>query len=131
MPIGKDSITKRVIGTTETPAQRPIKPAVKTAPKVEPKLKEGVLPTPTAPKGLETAETSRSETEPKAEPKPKTPAKPKTAKPALPAEPAKIEPATAVMGNVSPEVVEKVTGHPETKAPKPVQITDDMPDYLL
>ena len=126
MPIGKDSITKRVIGTTETPAQKPVKPAVKTAPKVEPKLKEGVLPTPTAPKGLETAET--------AEPKPKSPAKPKAepksapkaAKPTLPA-----EPATAVMGNVSPEVVEKVTGHPENTASKPVQITDDMPNYLL
>ena len=120
MPIGKDSITKRVIGTTETPAQRPIKPAVKTAPKVEPKLKEGVLPTPTAPTDLETAETA----EPKSPAKPKS--APKAAKPTLPA-----EPATVVMGNVSPEVVEKVTGHPETKAPKPVQITDDMPDYLL
>lgn len=134
MPIGKDSITKRVIGTTETPAPKPIKPAVKTAPKVEPKLKEGVLPTPTAPKGPEAAEA-----EPKEEPKPKAPAKPKAepksapkaAKPALPAEPAKTEPATAVMGNVSPEVVEKVTGHPENTASKPVQITDDMPNYLL
>ena len=139
MPIGKDSITKRVIGTTETPAQRPIKPAVKTAPKVEPKLKEGVLPTPTAPKGLENVEASQSETEPKAEPKaepkPKAPAKsksaPKAVKPALPAEPVKTEPATAVMGNISPEVVEKVTGHPENTASKPVQITDDMPNYLL
>lgn len=131
MPIGKDSITKRVIGTTETPAPKPIKPAVKTAPKVEPKLKEGVLPTPIAPKGPEAAEASQPKAEPKAAPKPKAPAKPKTPKPALPAEPAKTEPATAVMGNVSPEVVEKVTGHPENTASKPVQITDDMPNYLL
>ncbi|MCQ2429328.1 MAG: hypothetical protein MJ192_03245 [Clostridia bacterium] len=108
MPIGKDSITKRVIGAPETtPAPKPVKTTVKkTGPKVTPAFKEGVLPTPTAPKELE-AETAKPE------------------------EAVKAEPSTAVMGNVSPEVVEKVTGHPEGKGETHVKITDDMPNYLL
>ena len=37
----------------------------------------------------------------------------------------------SVLTNVSPEVVEKVTGHAEGATSDHVQITDRMPDYLL
>ncbi len=39
--------------------------------------------------------------------------------------------ASTVVGNVSPKVVEKVTGHPEESKPQVIQVTDDMPYYLL
>lgn len=61
-------------------------------------------------------------------------AKPAPAEPAPAVEPAETKTpvsATGVMGNVSPEVVEKVTGHPEGKPDKPVQLFDEMPTYLL
>ena len=57
---------------------------------------------------------------------------PATKKPAAAKKPA-AKPATAVMGNVSPEVVKKVTGSKENTAGafKRVSLTEEMPYYLL
>ena len=106
MPIGKDSITKRVINAAE-PAPETELPG--RTPKKAPAKRK------TAPKAAAPA--------PEAE---------KPVKAAAPVEaPKPAEPTTTVMGNVSPEVVEKVTGHPEGEGEKHVSVTDPMPVYLL
>lgn len=111
MPIGKDSIRKRVIGTDSTAAE------------------------------CAEAGSSRSKTaEEKAAPAEKTPAAGKTTSRRSPGRPRKAASAEAaspiavtesVLTNVSPEVVEKVVGHAEDETAEHVQITDSMPSYLL
>ena len=114
MPIGKDSITKRVINAaepapeTELPGRTPKKAPAKR--KTAPKPAAEPVKAPEAEKPVET-------------PAPVEAPKPVEAAPA--------EPTTTVMGNVSPEVVEKVTGHPEGEGEKHVSVTDPMPVYLL
>lgn len=101
MPIGKDSIQKRI---AKTPAAdtSPVADTLKT-------VKEEA----TAPAVGETTHPEETvETVEMVE----------TATPVS---------ATGVMANVSPEVVEKVTGHPEGKGEKHVQLFDEMPHYLL
>lgn len=100
MPIGKDSIRKRVIGTecAECGAcdEKPVQPVAEEKPAKAPA------------KGTSTR---------------KAPAKKKPT--------ATEEPATTVLTNVSPEVVEAVVGHREGEQVEHVQILDDMPSYLL
>ena len=69
---------------------------------------------------------------------PKPAAKPAAKKPAAPKAPATkvkkletLEPTTAVMGNVAPETVEKVIGHPETQKAATVAIGGKLPTHLL
>lgn len=100
MPIGKDSIRKRVIGAecAECGAcdEKPAQPVAEEKPAKAP--------------------TKRTSTK-------KTPAKKKTT--------VAEEPASTVLTNVSPEVVEAVVGHKEGEQVEHVQILDDMPSYLL
>ncbi len=107
MSIGKDSIQKRVAKTTEA-----AETVVENAPKAV-ETKPAAAKKPAAKKTGTTAAKTVA----------KTPAKkPATPKPAV---------GTAVMANVSPEVVEKVTGHKENSAVKHVQIGGKLPTHLL
>ena len=113
MPIGKDSITKRV--AKQTPQSEE---------KIAPEL---VATTAAAPaKKAPTKKTTTSNTK-------KTTAakKPSTAKkPAAPkAEAASVE--TTVLANVAPETVAAVIGHNEKEAVEIVQIGEKMPTHLL
>lgn len=101
MPIGKDSITKRVAKVE------------KTEENIAPEL---VATTAAAPKKTPAKKTA---TTPK-----KAPAK----KPAPKAEP-KVE--TTVISNIAPETVEAVIGRKETDETKKVQIGQDLPIYLM
>ena len=111
MSIGKDSIQKRV--AKEVPVET-VEKVAETAPVAEKKA-----PTKKAPAKKAPATTAA----PKKAPAKKTPAAKKPA----------AKPATAVMGNVSPEVVKKVTGNKENTANafKRVALTEEMPYYLL
>lgn len=112
MPIGKDSIRKRVIGTDSTAAE-------------------------CAEAGLSRSNTVAEQ----AAPAEKTPAAGKTTSRRSPGRPRKasasaeaaapIAVTESVLTNVSPEVVEKVVGHAEDETAEHVQITDSMPSYLL
>ena len=95
MPIGKDSIRKRVIGSDCAACGE----CTDKAPLAE--------------------KTTVSERAPLAG---KAPAQKPASAPAV---------TESVLTNVSPEVVEKVTGHAEGATSDHVQITDRMPDYLL
>ncbi len=102
MPIGKDSIKKRVakVAETEAPAKEE-KPAKAPAKKAASTAKKPAAVKPAAKK---------------AAPKAEAPV---------------VEPATAVMGNVAPETVERVVGHAENAAVEHVQIGHKMPTHLL
>lgn len=137
MPIGKDSITKRV--AKQTPASDIVTETV-TPPQTEDKniapelvATVGVAPakkTTTAKKSMST--TKKTTTTAKA-----TTAKSTTAKkPAAPKKTASkpvetkaVE--TTVLANVAPETVEKVIGHKEDEKYEKVQIGQKMPDFLL
>ena len=114
MPIGKDSIQNRVAKTatpenTEAKAKSPVEttPAeVKPAPKKKAPAKKK----PAAPKADKPAEEAIQ-----AEKSAETP----------------VEPATAVLSNVSPETVEAVVGHKENAKVEHVQVGQKMPHYLL
>ncbi len=127
MPIGKDSIQKRVAKTTALETEADVTVAetaeatapTETAPKPAPKKRAPV-------KKADTAQTAESKAGGNAPVAPKkAPAKPKAvAKTSA-------EPSTTVMGNVSPETVEKVIGHAEGTPSDHVQIGSKMPHYLL
>ncbi len=106
MPIGKDSIKKRV---------------AKTAPEAETTTE--VVATEVA-----ATETVKKPAEKKAAPK-----KPAAKKPATKKKDAPVAetPATTVMGNVAPETVEKVVGHAEKAPVEHVKIGQRMPTHLL
>ena len=118
MPIGKDSIKNRVAKATPATEETTPKTAAPKAPAKKPAAK--------APAKAATT---------KAAPKTaaKAPAKaPAAKKPAAPKAPAKkTEPTTTVMGNVAPETVEKVIGHPETQKAATVAIGGKLPTHLL
>lgn len=135
MPVGKDSIRKRVIQTEVAPTSIP--PHEQDVPQNHASASANVPASASA-----NAEAST--------PAPaKRPGRPRKTTSAVPsavdapvktAEMASIPtadtpiptaPATAVVSNISPEVVEKVVGHAESKDVEHVQITDDMPHYLL
>lgn len=131
MPIGKDSIRKRVAKTTAeeavtAPAEAVVDAAQETAPNTvnaEPEVKESAPAAP-AKKTTTTKKTSTKATSSAAK-------KPTTKKVASTAKAPAAQPATAVMANVSPEVVEKVTGHAEGTPSSHVQITEKLPIHLL
>lgn len=117
MPIGKDSIQKRVA-------------KVDTQDNIAPEL---VATTAAAPAKTSTPKktTTKSTTTKSTTAKPATTAKkPAAKKPAAPkAEEVKVE--TAVLTNVSPETVEKVIGHKEDEKYEKVQIGQKMPTFLM
>lgn len=119
MPIGKDSIRKRVIGSDcaacgECTDKAPL--AEKTTVSERAPLAGKAPAAGNAPAGQ--APVRRSPGRPRKTPQTQTAA----------SAPAVTE---SVLTNVSPEVVEKVTGHAEGATSDHVQITDRMPDYLL
>ena len=135
MPIGKDSITKRVAKQAEPTTEAPVKEE-----KIAPEL---VAPTAAAPEKKAPAKktTSTATGEKKtatAAKKPastaKKPAAPKAeAAPAVKEEPKAEAPKvdTAVLANVSPETVAAVLGHKEDEQYEKVQIGKKMPSFLL
>jgi hypothetical protein len=135
MPIGKDSITKRVAKQTE-PAE--IAPAKEE--KIAPELVATTAAAPTekkapAKKTTSTAKKTSSSTSTTKKTTATTAKKPATPK----AEDVKEAPATkeapvietAVLANVSPETVAAVIGHKEDAKYEKVQIGQKMPDFLL
>ena len=112
MPIGKDSIRKRVIGTDSTAAE-----SAEAGSSRSKTAKEQAAPAEKIPAAGKT--TSR-----------RTPGRPRKAAPSAEVT-APVSVTESVLTNVSPEVVEKVVGHTEDETPEHVQITDSMPNYLL
>ena len=113
MPIGKDSITKRVAKPaeateTKAPAQK------KTTTAKEEKIAPELVATVAAPKKAPAKKASTTAKKPAAK---------------KPAAEKKVE--TAVLANVSPETVAKVTGHEENKGFEKVQVGEKMPVHLL
>lgn len=134
MPIGKDSITKRVAkqtspaGETTAPEKSNVAPelvgTVAAAPKAP--AKKASTSSATAKKTTSTkANGTASTTKPAAK---TTNAKAPAQKKEAPTE-AKVN--TGVLANVSPETVEKVTGHKENTGFEKVQIGDNLPAHLL
>jgi hypothetical protein len=117
MPIGKDSITKRVAKQTE-PADKKEK---NTAPELVATV--GVAPAKTEKKAPAKKTTTAKATT--AEKKPAAPKK--TAQ--KPAEAKTVE--TTVLANVAPETVEKVIGHKENTNFEKVSIGQKLPEFLL
>lgn len=119
MPIGKDSITKRVakVETTEVKEQNIAPELVATV---------GVAPA-KAPAKKTTSTAKKSTTAAK---KPSATNKPAAAnKPAeIKAEP---EVTTGVLSNIAPETVEAVIGHKEDEKYQKVQIGEKMPTFLM
>ena len=116
MPIGKDSITKRVAKQTEE--------------KIAPELVATTAAAPAAKKTpAKKSTTSTTEKKTTAAKKPATAKKPAAPK----AEPVKEAPVveTAVLANVSPETVAAVIGHKEDAKYEKIQIGQKMPDFLL
>lgn len=122
MPIGKDSITKRVAKTTN---EEKIAPELVATTAAAPAAKAPAKkPTSTAKKTTTTTKkpsTAKKPAAPKAE----------TVKETLtpPTEETKVD--TAVLANVSPETVAAVIGHKEKEAVEIVQIGGKMPAHLL
>ena len=125
MPIGKDSIRKRVIGSDcaacgECTDKAPLAgkaPAAGNAPAGQAPVRRS----PGRPRKTPQTQTAASGSVAPAQSAPASAQKPASA-------PAVTE---SVLTHVSPEVVEKVTGHAEGATSDHVQITDRMPDYLL
>ena len=108
MPIGKDSIQKRVAKTVTEEKDEIV--TEKVTPPTEEKLA-------TAKKSTSTAKKPASSTA----------KKPAAKKPATPKKTA----STAVIANISPEVTEKVTGHKEGAPTTIVSINQKLPVHLL
>lgn len=126
MPIGKDSITKRVAKTTNEEKIAPeLVATTAAAPVAKAPAKKTASTTSTAKKTTSTAKkTTSAQTAKKAAPKTETVQKSET-----PVEEKKVE--TAVLANVSPETVAAVIGHKEDEKYEKVQIGQKMPDFLL
>ena len=125
MPIGKDSIQKRVAKTApevkeEIVTEKVTPPTEQKAPAAPKKT------TTTAKKATTTTKKATTSTQKKTT---TSTAKKSTAakKPAAP----KSAPATTVLANVSPETVEKVTGHKEGARPECIGIGQKLPTHLL
>ena len=132
MPIGKDSITKRVAKTTTEE---------KIAPELVATTAAAPAPEKKAPAKKSTATTKKTSTTTGAKKttstakKTTSTAKKPSVKPAEPkAETAPVETPvveTAVLSNVAPETVAAVIGHKEDEKYEKVQIGQKMPDFLL
>ena len=132
MPIGKDSITKRVAKPTEKAVESKEK-------NIAPELVATTAADPTAQKA--TGTTTKKATAAKAAP---TAKKTGTTAPKVSTSTKKATPTakksavktatlvdTAVLGNISPETVKAVTGHEENRGVERTQIGDKMPVHLL
>ena len=118
MPIGKDSITKRVAKTT-------------TVEKIAPELVATTAAAP-APEKKAPAKKSTSTTKKTSTTKQTTSTAKKPAEPKVEIAPVKeIVVETAVLSNVAPETVAAVVGHKEDEKYEKVQIGQKMPDFLL
>lgn len=132
MPIGKDSIRKRVIGSDCAACGE----CTDKAPLAEKTTVSERAPLAGKAPAAGQAPVRRSPGRPRKTPQTQTAASgsvaPAQSAPA-PAQKSASAPAVteSVLTNVSPEVVEKVTGHAEGATSDHVQITDRMPDYLL
>ena len=114
MPIGKDSIQKRVakVETTQDNMAPELVATTAAAPAKTSTTKKTTTTKSTTTKSTTTAK------------------KPTTKKPAAPkVEKVKVE--TAVLTNVAPETVEKVIGHKEDEKYEKVQIGQKMPTFLM
>ncbi len=131
MPIGKDSITKRVAKATND--EKNIAPelvaTVAAAPKKTPAKKTTST---TAKKTASTTKKPAAPAAPEAKNAP-APAAPEAnsapAKKTSPKSEKKVE--TTVLANVSPETVKAVIGHAENEKFEKVRIGQKMPDFLL
>ena len=111
MPIGKDSIKKRVAKVDTTAEVTTAEVAAEKAPAKKAPAKKAT-----------TTKKSASSTA----------KKPSTKKAPVATEaPVAAEPATAVLSNVAPETVAAVIGHEEGTPSNHVSIGDKMPNYLL
>ncbi len=123
MPIGKDSITKRV-AKVETPTVE-----VKEE-KIAPELVATTAAAPKKAPAKKTTTTKSTAKKPASSTAKKTPAKkPATETLTPPVEEPKV--ATNVLSNIAPETVEAVIGHKENEKFEKVQVGDKMPTYLL
>ena len=135
MPIGKDSITKRVAKTTPEEKIAPELVATTAAAPAPEKKAPAKKPTSTTKKtstaagakkttstAKKTASTAKKPAAPKAEAPVATPVE-------APVETPVVE--TAVLTNVAPETVAAVIGHKEDEKYEKVQIGQKMPDFLL
>lgn len=132
MPIGKDSIRKRVIGSDCAACGE----CMDKAPLAEKTTVSERAPLAGKAPAAGQAPVRRSPGRPRKTPQTQTAASgsvvPAQSAPAPAQKPASAPAVTeSVLTNVSPEVVEKVTGHAEGATSDHVQITDRMPDYLL
>lgn len=127
MPIGKDSIQKRVAKATEAAPAEEVKVEVvaETAPTQKPAVKKA-----TTTKSTSTGAKKPTSTGAKKAPAKKPVAKVAAAKAAAVKED-KHAVDTAVLSNVSPETVAAVIGHDEKKPSDKVKIGQKMPTYLL
>ena len=119
MPIGKDSIQKRVakVETTQDNMAPELVATTAAAPAKTSTTKKTTTTKSTTTKSTTTKSTTTAK-------------KPATKKPAAPkAEEVKVE--TAVLTNVAPETVEKVIGHKEDEKYEKVQIGQKMPSFLM
>jgi hypothetical protein len=119
MPIGKDSITKRVAKQTEEKIAPELVATTAAAPKTPAKK------TSTASTAKKTTSTAAKKTT--AAKKPATPKAEPVKETAV--EEKKVD--TAVLANVSPETVAAVIGHKEDEKYEKVQIGQKMPSFLL
>ena len=125
MPIGKDSITKRVAKQAE--------PEKSTEKNIAPELvtTSAAAPKATAKKASSTA-AKKPATSTAKKPAAKKPAAPKKETLTPPTEaPSTPLVDTAVLANVSPETVAAVTGHNENSGFEKVQVGEKMPVHLL
>lgn len=132
MPIGKDSITKRVAKPTETAVESKEK-------NIAPELVATTAAAPTAQKATGTsakkAPTAKTASAAKktaaTAKKPSTATKKATSTAKKPAVKTETLVDTTVLGNVSPETVKAVTGHEENRGVEKTQIGEKMPVHLL
>ena len=132
MPIGKDSITKRVAKTTTEEKIAPELVATTAAAPAPEKKAPAKKSTSTTKKTSTTTGAKKTTSTAK---KTTSTAKKPSVKPAEPkAETAPVETPvveTAVLSNVAPETVAAVIGHKEDEKYEKVQIGQKMPDFLL
>lgn len=130
MPIGKDSITKRVAKTTN---EEKIAPELVATTAAAPVAKAPAKKSTSTAKKTATTSTEKKTASTKKPAAKKTAPKAKTAKETLTPPSAVDEKIveTAVLANVSPETVAAVIGHKEDEKYEKVQIGQKMPDFLL
>ena len=132
MPIGKDSITKRVAKPTEKAVESKEK-------NIAPELVATTAAAPIAQKatGTSTKKATAAKAAPTAKKTgttaPKASTSTKKATPTAKKSAVKTETLvdTAVLGNISPETVKAVTGHEENRGFEKTQIGEKMPVHLL